>query len=55
MIETTQDNLANLMETLECQERETDLYWSKESSIYSLYSQAQEPYSKPLAVIEVKN
>ena len=53
MQETTQENLANLMETLESQETATDLYWSKEGNIYSLYSQAQEAYSKPLAVIEV--
>ena len=48
-----QDNLAVLMETLECQYEETDLYWSKEGNVYSLYSQNQEPYSKPLAVIKV--
>jgi hypothetical protein len=53
MFKTTQNGLADLMETLECQERETDLYWSKEDNVYSLYSQSQEPYSKPLAVIEV--
>jgi hypothetical protein len=54
MRNTTQDNLANLMETLECQETETDLYWSKEGNIYSLYSQSQDAYSKPLAVIIVE-
>ena len=48
-----QDNLAVLMETLECQYEETDLYWSKEGNVYSLYSQAQEAYSQPLAVIKV--
>jgi hypothetical protein len=53
MIETTQENLENLMETLECQQEETDLYWSKEGNIYFLYSQSQEAYSKPLVVIEV--
>ena len=53
-IKTTQDNLATLMETLECQHEATDLYWNKESNVYSLYSQSQqEAYSKPLAVIEV--
>lgn len=53
MIEIKQENLANLMETLECQEGDSDLYWSKEGNIYSLYSEAQEAYSKPIAVIEV--
>lgn len=53
MIETTQEELSNLMETLECKHEATDLYWSKEGNIYSLYSQSQEAYSKPLAVIEV--
>ena len=48
-----EENLANLMETLECQEEATDLYWNKEGNVYSLYSQSQETYSKPLAVIEV--
>ena len=52
-IKTTQDNLATLMETLECQHEATDLYWNKEGNVYSLYSQSQEAYSKPLAVIEV--
>lgn len=53
MIEVEQENLSNLMETLECQEQAIDLYWSKEGNVYSLYSQSQEAYSKPLAVIEV--
>lgn len=52
-LETIQENLGTLMETLECQYEETDLYWSKEGNVYSLYSQSQEAYSKPLAVIEV--
>lgn len=52
-MEITQDNLTTLMETLECQHEATDLYWNKEGNVYSLYSQSQEAYSKPLAVIEV--
>lgn len=53
MIETTEEKLGDLMETLECQFAEVDLYWSEEGNIYSLYSQSQEAYSKPLAVIQV--
>ena len=50
--EVLEENLSTLMETLECQHTATDLYWSKEGNVYSLYSQAQEAYSKPLAVIK---
>ena len=48
------EDLGTAMENIECQYEKTDLYWSKEGDTYSLYSQSQEAYSKPLAVIKIR-